>query len=111
MSFNFKNVVVKILKLKAGESFIGKLTSTSNRDWLDRKSGEMKTIKQFHFDLLSEETGEVSGQIIYFGDGGFSNAMSMADIKENDIIKVVKQAKSDIGQGRLVNNYEIFKAN
>lgn len=110
MSFNFKKVDVKILKLKSGESFIGKLTQTSDRPWMDKKGIE-KTIKQFHFDQLDEKTGEVTGQIIYFGDGGFQNAVSMAGIVVGDTIKAVKGGKSDIGEGRSVNNYEIFKAN
>ena len=107
--FNFEKVDVKILKLKANESFIGKLMQISDKPWNDKKSGELKTIKQFHFDTFNEK-GEPSGQIIYFGDGGFTNAISMAGIKELDTVKVVKKAKEDIGQGRSVNTYEIFKA-
>jgi hypothetical protein len=107
--FDFEQVSVTILKLKSGESFIGTLTQTSDRPWKDKKGIE-KTIKQFHFDQLDEKTGEVSGQIIYFGDGGFQNAVSMAGITIGDTIKAVKGGKSDIGEGRSVNNYEIYKA-
>lgn len=109
-SLSFTKVDVKILKLKSGESFIGKLTARSDRPWTDRKTGEEKTIKQFHFDLLTND-GKNDGQCIYFGDGGFTNAISMADVKNNDIIKVVKTPKTDIGGGRTVNSYEIYKAN
>lgn len=106
--FDFEKVDVKIKKLKAGESFIGALTQTSDRPWKDKKGVE-KTIKQFHFDELDAK-GEVLGQFIYFGDGGFQNALSMAGITVGDTIKAVKGDKSDIGEGRSVNNYEIYKA-
>lgn len=106
---NFKKVNAEIIKLKEGENFVGNLTQTSMRDWLDKETGEMTQIKQYHFDLLNEE-GEEVGKGIYFGDSGFQNAMSMAGIKDGDIVMVEKLAKASLGSGRTVNNYSIFKA-
>jgi len=107
--FNFEKVDVKIMKLKSGEQFIGKLTQTSDRPWVDKKSGEEKVILQYHFDCMTDK-GEPNGQIIYFGDGGFKNAMQMAGIKVGDTILAKKGKKEELGQGRSVNSYEIFKA-
>lgn len=79
------------------------------RDWLDKEDGEIKQIKQYHFDLLNENGTEI-GKGIYFGDGGFQNAMSMAGIKDGDVVLVEKLQKADLGGGRTVNNYSIYKA-
>ena len=106
----FTKVDVSILKLKAGESFIGKLTAISERPTLDKTTGLEKKITQFHFDELSDK-GEVKGQIIYLADGGFKNTMSMSNIQTNDVVKVVKLQKVALQGGRSVNAYEIYKAN
>ena len=106
---SFKKVNAEIIKLNEGESFIGKLTQLSDREWFDKEKGELTNIKQFHFDLMNEE-GEENGKGIYFGDGGFQNAMSMAGITNNDIIMVEKLKKAELGGGRKVNNYSISLA-
>ena len=106
---SFKKVNAEIIKLEEGSSFIGQLTQLSDRDWFDREKGEMTVIKQFHFDLLNEES-EVTGKGIYFGDGGFQNALSMAGVTVGDLIKVEKHEKQELKGGRRVNNYSIYKA-
>lgn len=105
MDLNFEKVDVEIKKLKAGEAFIGKLVDMSDRPWVDKVTGEAKTIKQYHF---TDTTGK--NPFVYFGDAGFVNTLSTAGIKEGDIIKVLKNEKTDMVGGRSVNNYELFKA-
>ena len=100
----FKKVSVEIAKLKAGDELIGTLTQISDRDWFDKENGEMKQIKQFH---ITKEDGE---NVVYFGDGGFRNAMSMAGIQIGDLFKAVKLEKTELKGGRTVNSYEIYKA-
>lgn len=106
---NFKKANAQIIKLEEGKSFIGKLTQTSKRDWLDKESGEMTVINQFHFDLLDQD-GKEAGKGIYFGDSGFVNAMSMAGIVVNDTVMIEKLKKATLKGGRSVNNYNIYKA-
>ena len=106
---SFKKVNAEIIKLGENESFIGKLTQLSDREWFDKEKGELTTIKQFHFDILNDE-GELTGKGIYFGDGGFQNAISMAGISVGDTIQVEKHEKQELKGGRRVNNYSIYKA-
>ena len=101
----FEKINVEIKKLDSGESFIGVFTGRSKRDWTDKKTGEAKIIEQFHF---TDTKGE--NPTVYFGDGGFVNAFVSANVKEGDTIKVLKGELEDLGGGRKVNSYELFKA-
>lgn len=105
MEMQFKKVDVEIKKLEANESFIGKLTGISERPWIDKKTGEEKTLLQYSF---TDAQGE--NPFVYFADGGFKNVMTTANIKEGEVIKVVKLEKTSLGGGRTVNNYELYKA-
>ena len=100
----FEKVDVTIEKLKVGEELVGTLTAISDRPWVDRKTGEMKTIKQFHI------TGRDGNKMLYFADAGFQNCMSMSDIQIGDLFKAVKLEKATMEGGRSVNQYEIYKA-
>lgn len=106
---DFQKVDVQIKKIEAGEHFIGKLTDVSTRPWneVDKKTGAVteKEITQYHF---TDTNGE--NPFVYFGDGGFKNTLTTANIQKGDIIKVVKLPKTDMGGGRTVNNYELYKA-
>lgn len=107
---SFKKVTVEIIKLEEKESFIGRLTQVSNRDWTDRNNGhEVKEIKQFHFDVM-DENGEIVKKGVYFGDAGFRNTISLMGILTNDVIQVTKLNKKDLGNDVFVNEYEILKA-
>lgn len=100
----WEKVDVTIEKLKPGEEIAGTLTAITDRDWMDRSTGEAKTIKQFHI------TGLDGRKMLYFGDAGFQNSMSMADVTIGDLFKAVKQPKAELKGGRTVNQYDIFKA-
>lgn len=100
----FELVSVEIQKLKAGEELVGVLNKITDRPWMDRTSGEMKTIKQFHITRLDGQS------IIYFGDAGFQNSMLMSDIQVGDMFKAVKKPKTELKGGRTVNQYDIYKA-
>lgn len=105
----FKKVNAEIIKLSEGQSFMGNLTQLSDREWFDKEKGELTNIKQFHFDLVNDE-GEILGKGIYFGDGGFQNAMSMSGVKIGDTVLIEKLKMADLGGGRKVNNYSISVA-
>lgn len=110
MELQFEKVNVDIKKLeKAGESFIGKLTGTSERPWkeVNRETGAVveKVIKQYHF---TDTQGK--NPFIYFGDAGFVNTMLSANIKEGDVIRATKEGMTDLGGGKKVNDYLLEKA-
>lgn len=108
----FTKVDVKMIKLKAGQSFVGKLTAISEKERVNPSNGEVSKMVYFHFNELSENDLETDlGQVIYIADAGLRNAFSMANIKTNDVVKVVKLEKSEMHGGRTVNNYELYKAN
>lgn len=101
----FQKVDVEILKLAAGESFVGKLTDITDRPWLDRATGEVMTITQYHF------IGPQNKAFVYFGDSGFKNLMYTTNVKKGDLIKVIKLDKKALeGTNRSVNEYELYKA-
>ena len=103
---NFQRVQTEILKLVAGSSFIGKLTDITERPWLDRETGEVMTITQYHF------VGAENKLFVYFGDSGFKNLMWTNNVKKGDVIKIVKLDKKSVsGTNREYNDYELYKSN
>lgn len=101
----FEKVDVQIVKLKAGESFVGILTDVSQRPWFDKEQQKEVMIDQYSF---TDANGKMP--FAYFGDGGFKNVILTANIKVGDKIKVVKGEKTAMSGGRTVNTYELYKA-
>lgn len=101
---NFQKVDVEVLKLDVGENFVGTLIDETVRPWTDKKTGEVKELVQLHFESPKGES------FIYFKDAGLGNALSTANIKIGDLIKVEKMEKVNLGGGQTVNSYSIYKA-
>ena len=102
-----KKVTAKIVKtadLKPGETIRGKYVGFSERPWLNKETGEEKTIPQYTFEDL-----ETTERFVVMGDAGFKNAMISAAIEANDIIEVEKHPQVDLGGGKRVNQYDIFQ--
>lgn len=98
-----------VLELKKGDVFIGRFKGESDKPWLDKATGEQKNIKQYHFTQLDEKGNDIA-PVILFADAGMQSACNSALMKEGEIIKLVKGDKTDLGGGRTMNTYEVYKA-
>lgn len=96
--------IIKLSDLEVGNSVMGIYKSTSERPWLDKETGEEKTITQVHFE--NPANGE---RFLVFADAGFKNALSSAGVEENDMIEAVKLEQVALANGRRVNQYDIFQ--
>ena len=105
---NWKKADVEPLKLKAGDEFIGTLTAITDKEHTDKLTGEVAMLKNYHFTMLDGEGREVS-QKVFTADAGFKNLLYMAKVEIGETIRVIKNAKKDIGGGRTVNAYELFR--
>lgn len=99
----------EVKELEIGQTFIGLFQGQSERNWTDKKTGETKVIKQYHFKEMNED-GAIVAPVILFADSGMQSACNSALLKDGDIIKLVKGDKTDLGGGRSMNTYEVFKA-
>lgn len=103
---SFEKVDVQIIKLKKeGEYFVGKYNGTTDRPYFDVEKQEDTIIKQLN---MSDINGK--NMFAIFADSGLQNAMSTAGIVKGDIIKAVKLGQTDLGAGRKVNNWSLYKA-
>ena len=103
-----KKITAKILKmaeLAEGQTVIGLYKGQSERPWFDAQKGEEVMIPQFHF----EDNNGVRFNV--FGDAGLKNAIASANVKEGMTIEIEKCAQVDLGNGRRVNNCEIYELN
>lgn len=100
----FKKASTPILKLKVGDEIEGKLIGRTTAPTVDKKTGEESELTRLFFE---KDNGE---KFIIFEDGGLRNGLANAMVKEGDYLKIIKLEKSDIGQGRTVNNYDIYVA-
>lgn len=96
--------IVKLSTLNVGASIVGIYKSVSEREWLNKETGAIEIITQFHFE--NAETGE---RFVVFGDSGFKNAMAAAAVEPNDWIEVQKLEQVSLSGGRRVNQYDIFQ--
>lgn len=99
----FKKVSVEIKKLEAGDTLVGVYADRTEGPWIDRTTGEEKTLTRLFFD-----TDE--GRVIIFEDAGLKNCMLNANVKIGDLIKLEKGEKKSMPGGRTVNSYEIYIA-
>lgn len=101
---NFKKATAEIIKLQAGEAVEGIFTGSMDGPWMDKKTGEEKTLTRLYFTKTDGE------KFILFEDGGLRNAMANAGVKENMLIRIEKGEKAALGGGRSVNQYDIYIA-
>lgn len=99
-----KKANAKILKLKAGESFIGTFKNRTSSDWIDKQTGKISDLVRLHFVDLD------NNKVILFEDGGLKAAMNNAGVETGNLIKIVKLEKTALYGARTVNNYDIYIA-
>lgn len=102
-----KKVTAKIIKtadLNPGDTIRGKYIGFSERPWLDKETGEEKTIPQYTFEDL-----ENAERFVVMGDAGFKNAMIGASVEPNEVIEIEKHEQVDLGGGKRVNQYDIYQ--
>jgi hypothetical protein len=100
----FKKVNVEIIKMEEGDEVEGTLVGRTTSPWTDKQDGEVKELTRVHF------TRDDGTKFIIFEDGGLRGALTNAMVKDGDYVKILKLAKTSIGQGRTVNQYDIFSS-
>lgn len=107
MSREFKKLnaeTVKLSKMKVGTELEGIFKSRGTKQITDKETGELKAVPNF---IMEKEGGE---RFTFLADAGFISTFEDCGIEEGNYIKVVKGEQADIGNGRRVNTYDIFKA-
>lgn len=101
----FQNRSREIVKFKDQNEVVGTFTGTREREVTDRDTGELKTIT----DICLDEYGS-NRKIAVARDAGLRVAFSSADVKEGELVKIVKEGQTDLGGGKRVNNYNVMVA-
>lgn len=98
-----RKISTDVLKLEPGDKIEGIYLDQNERPWADKTTGEAKTITALLFEKDNKE------RVIVFQDAGLKSAMQNAMIKVGDHVVIEKKAKTDLGGGRSVNQYDIFQ--
>lgn len=102
---NWEKRTCEMVKLsKITEPLIGIYSHQKSMTITDKTTGELKDVPEF---VLINELGE---KFSFLGDAGFSSEFHRADVKSGDLVKIVKEGQTDLGNGKRVNNYSIFVA-
>lgn len=94
--------IVKLSDLEVGEEIEGTFLGNTDRPWLDRQTGEEKTITQALFEKAD------GSRFMAFLDAGAKNALSSSGVTKGDYIVLQKLEMKDLGGGRRVNQYDVF---
>jgi hypothetical protein len=84
---------------------VGEFKGTRERQVLDRQTGEVKIVTDYL--LIDLKTSQVTALA---GNAGLKSAFLDARVNTGEIVKIMKLDKTDIGNGRTVNNYDIMVA-
>lgn len=103
MERKLRKISTDVVKLEPGDKIEGTYLDQNERPWVDKSTGEAKTITALLFEKENKE------RIIVFQDAGLKSAMQNAMIKQGDFVVIEKKAKTDLGGGRSVNQYDIFQ--
>lgn len=96
--------VIKLSKLEEGAEVVGRYSHQRERELTDKATGLVKMVPEF---VLLADNGD---KFSFLGDSGFVSEFHNADIKENELMKIIKGPQVDIGGGKRVNQYEIYTA-
>lgn len=91
----------ELLKLQEGDEFSGKFIGSFEREFASKFDGEYRKTDVFVFEI-----GGVRKAVV--ADGGLKWAIDSAMVQPNEKVTVKKLHKTDISDGRTVNQYEIY---
>jgi len=87
--------------------FLGRFIGSQTGPWVDKTTGEEKTLTKLIFDKLSPEL-TILGRCILFQDRGLEKAMEDAVVVPGSAIELEYLGQLDLGGGKRVNQYDIF---
>mgnify|MGYP000944308689 CR=1 FL=1 len=97
---------LRLSELEEGDELVGHFCFNKEIPIKDRETGHLKEVMSYTLAQVSDQKDKFS----FIGDAGFNMEFNNANIKENDLIKIVKGDKVSLGGGKKVNTYQIFVA-